>query len=732
MKGTADDLSDLERLLGLCEVQSVRSGAPLPLGAHRRGNGVNFALLSRNGTGVRLDLFARPEDASPTRTIILDPARNRTGDIWHVWLEGVRAGQLYGYRVAGPYAPEEGHRFNPNKLLVDPYATCIALAPGRDFGAALGYDATSPEQDLSLSDVDDAAVAPKCIVPHEHFDWEGDQPLRHPWTSTVIYELHVRGMTIDPSSASRFPGTYRGLTEKIPYLEDLGVTAVELMPILEFNEHECTRRDPGTGAPLRNFWGYDPVGFFAPKASYASVRGGGAALLEFKEMIRAFHKAGIEVILDLVLNHTAEGNELGPTFGFRGIDNALYYWLADNRRYYRDFTGTGHTIRASHPVVRDLILDVLRYWVTEAHVDGFRFDLASVLGRDSRGQVVADAPLLERIAEDPILRDTKLIAEAWDVAGAYQVGSFSERRWAEWNGDYRDDVRRYWRGDPGVVGRFASRLAGSSDIYQSSGKGPECSINFVTCHDGFTLADLVSYGRKHNEANGEGNRDGRDDNASFNFGVEGPSDDPIVESSRTRQIKNFLLTLAVSRGVPMFLAGDELLRTQGGNNNAYCQDNRTSWVDWTGSARKEEIHRFLRGVLALRRTHVVLRRDAFYIGRDITWFSPDGLPPRWQDPEARCLGCLVHEDEGPALCLLFNAGAAAASFALPAAPGFSRWHVAVDTGLTPPHDVVAEDDVERRVDAASYALVPRSSALLVARSPRSPRSPRSADVTNAA
>jgi glycogen operon protein len=690
-----DELAAVERLLALCEVQSVRSGVPLPLGAHRRGEGVNFALLSRHATGVRLDLFAHVDDGAPTRTIILDPARNKTGDIWHVWLEGIAPGQLYGYRVAGPYAPAEGHRFNPNKLLVDPYATAIALVPGRDFSAAAG------STDVAPSEADDAAVAPKCVVTHDDFDWRGDQPLHRPWTSTVLYELHVRGATVHPSANVQFPGTYRGLVEKIPYFKDLGITAVELMPVLEFNEHECSKIDPRTGERLRNYWGYDPVGLFAPKASYASARAHGAALLELKEMVRAFHEAGLEVILDLVLNHTVEGNELGPTLGLRGIDNALYYWLADDPSRYRDFTGTGHTIRASHPIVRDLILDVLRYWVIEAHIDGFRIDLASVLGRDSRGQVVADPPLLERIAEDPILHDTKLIAEAWDVAGAYQVGSFSAPRWAEWNGRFRDDVRRFWRGDPGMIGALASRITGSSDLYQGSGKGPECSINFVTCHDGFTLDDLVSYARKHNERNGEGGRDGSDDNLSSNHGVEGPSDDPAIEALRTRQIKNFLLTLAVSRGVPMILAGDEFRRTQGGNNNAYCQDNETSWIDWSLASRHDEVRRFLRAVLALRRTYPVLRRQEFYTGDDVTWFSPDGTPPRWDDPTARRVGCLLRDAKGPELCLLFNAAPDACSFVLPS----GRWRAAVDTSQP--------IDRTQVVTTASYHLAARTSAVLV-------------------
>ena len=494
--------------------------------------------------------------------------------------------------------------------VVDPYATAIALVPGCDFLPSLGYDSSSPQKDLSFSEADDAATAPKCIVTHADFDWQGDQPLRRSWESTVIYELHVRGYTVHPCAEVSFPGTYRGLGEKIPYLKDLGVTAVELMPVQEFNERHLSRVNPQTGERLKNYWGYDPLCFFAPKASYASVQEAGAQVLEFKEMIRTFHQAGLEVILDVVFNHTVEGNELGPTVCLRGVDNAIYYWLDGDKRFYRDFTGTGQTINAAHPVVRDLILDALRYWVMEMHVDGFRFDLASVLGRDRSGHVLADAPLLERIAEDPILRDAKLIAEAWDAAGAYQVGSFSGRRWAEWNGHFRDDVRRFWRGDEGMLGRFASRICGSSDLYHGSGKGPECSINFVTCHDGFTLNDLVSYSHKHNDANGENDRDGPSENYSANYGIEGAFDDPAVEVVRVRQIKNFLLTIAISRGVPMLLGGDEFRRSQKGNNNAYCQDNEISWVDWSLLQRNSEVFQFARGVFALRRTHAVLRREA--------------------------------------------------------------------------------------------------------------------------
>ena len=711
---SAEQLDELERLLQSCEVQSVRSGAPLPLGAHLRGSGVNFAIFSRHATGVRLDLFKSADDRAPARSIILDAARNKTGDIWHVWLEGVGPGQVYGFRVAGPYAPHDGHRFNPNKLVLDPCARAVVPPAARDGRLATGYDGSSPLKDLSFSDADNAGSALKCVIPHEDFDWRGDQPLRRAWSDTVIYELHVRGFTIAANAGTSFPGTYRGLIEKIPYLKDLGITAVELMPVQEFDEHDSLRVNPRTGAPLANYWGYDPLCFFAPKASYASARGEGAQVLEFKDMVRSFHREGLEVILDVVFNHTGEGSELGPTRSLRGIDNAIYYWLADDKRFYRNFTGTGQTLNASHPVVRDLILDALRYWVMEMHVDGFRFDLASVLGRDLRGRVRADAPLLERIAEDPILRDAKLIAEAWDVAGAYQVGSFSHRRWAEWNGHFRDDVRRFWRGDAGMMGRFASRICGSSDLYAASGKGPECSVNFVTCHDGFTLNDLVSYACKHNEANGEGNRDGADQNHSANYGVEGESPDADVDEVRERQIRNFLLTLAVSRGVPMLLAGDEFRRTQRGNNNAYCQDNEISWIDWSFSEQHHSLVRFARRVFAFRRTHAVLRQEAFYSDRDIQWFDSEGRRPNWLDPASTRLACLIHGEAGPDMYLMFNPGTEPASFVLPDLADPAHWRIAFDTTQPSLGEDESGEPLPEVVKDGRYMLGQRSCAIMLA------------------
>jgi len=697
------------------EQTDVRVGVPLPLGIYALGEGVNFALFSRNASRVRLELFDHSEDATAARVIDLDPARNRTGDVWHVWVGGIGPGQLYAYRVDGQYQPKDGHRFNFNRLLLDPFATAISLLPPWDFASARGYDPSEPEQDLAIWKLDNSGSMPKCVFTNEPFEWNGDRPARYPWSKTVIYEAHVRGFTVHPKSGLDHPGTYRGLMEKIPYLKTLGVTALELMPVQEFNEASVTRRNPQTGQPLRNFWGYDPVAFFAPKASYSSSGGVGQQKQEFKEMVLAFHNAGIEVILDVVFNHTAEGDELGPTLCFRGIDNAIFYTLADDKRYYKDYTGTGNTINANNPVVRDHILAALRYWIVEMHVDGFRFDLAAVLGRGPSGDLLPSPPLLERIAEDPVLRDVKLVAEAWDAAGAYEVESFSERRWGSWNDRFRDDVRRFWRGDDGMLGFFASRICGSADIYSKSGKGPESSINFVTCHDGFTLNDLVSYRYKHNEANGENNHDGTDANFSENYGSEGDTKDVGIETLRKRQIKNLLLTLMISRGVPMLLGGDEFRRTQGGNNNAYCQDNETSWVDWTNLEKHREIFRFARGVIAFRRAHPILSKERFYTVAEIRWFNPQQGSPNWTDPKEKNLACLIQEDGQGALFLMFNAGANGTDFGLPPLPLGCRWHLAADTSRSSPQDLSAEGQEALVDNSKTYRLEAHSSAILLAR-----------------
>jgi len=713
MKAPERELNDY--ISAISEHADVRTGSPLPLGTRESGGGVNFALFSRYASRVRLEFFNRSEDATPARVIDLDPAHNRTGDVWHVWVKGIGSGQLYAYRVDGPYEPEKGHRFNFKRLLLDPFATAISHPPAWDFASARGYDPKSLEKDLTPSDQDNAASMPKCVFVNESFDWAGELPPRHSWSKTIIYEMHVRGFTIDPKSGVKNPGTYRGLMEKIPYLKLLGVTAVELMPVQEFNENSVVCQNPQTKQLLKNYWGYDSVAYFAPKASYSSLGSLGQQKLEFKEMIQAFHRAGIEVILDVVFNHTAEGNELGPTLCFRGMDNAIFYSLENDRRHYKNYAGTGNTVNANHPVVRDHILAALRYWTVEMRVDGFRFDEASVLDRDSSGALLVKAPILQRIAEDPVLRTVKIIAETWDAAGAYQVGSFSERRWAEWNGRYRDDVRRFWRGDDGMLGVFAQRICGSADIYTASGKGPDGSINFITCHDGFTLNDLVSYNVKHNETNGEGNRDGIDANYSGNYGMEGETNDAGIEAMRNRQIKNFLLTLFISRGTPMLLGGDECRRTQGGNNNAYCQDNETSWYDWNFPEQHKDIFDFTRGMIAFRQAHPVLSEEQFYTDTEIQWFSSHGGAPHWDDPHEKQLACLVHEDENHALCLMFNAATEAVDFNLPPVMPGTQWHLAIDTSHNAPQNMVAEDREQIGKDSQTYHLSPRSSAILLAR-----------------
>ena len=694
----------------------IRGGSPLPFGARQHVGGVNFALFSRHATRVLLELYERPDSRSPTRVIDLDPARHRTGDVWHVWVRDITSGQLYAFRIDGPYKPEEGHRFNVNKLLLDPFATTLVGTRNWDFEAARGYDSSSNLSDLSLSTVDNAGSAPKCMLTEAHFDWEGDLPLRHPATDAVIYETHIRGFTIHPSSRAVYPGTYRGLTEKIPYLQDLGVTAIELMPVQEFNENELSRVNPITKERLRNYWGYNPAAFLAPKETYAGLGSSGQQTLEFREMVKSFHRAGIEVILDIVLNHTSEGSELGPTVCLRGMDNSIFYMLQeDERRYYKNFSGVGNTLNANHPVVRDFIMQVLRYWVIDMHVDGFRFDLASVLGRDEHGNLLQNAPLLESIAEDPILRDVVLIAEAWDAGGAYQVGSFSESRWGEWNGRFRDDVRRFWLGEAGMMGPFASRMCGSADLYQKSGKGPGNSLNFVTSHDGFTMNDLVSYEKKHNEENGEYGRDGTDANYSENCGVEGPSESADVEALRNRLIKNFLVTLFVSRGVPMLLAGDEFRRTQRGNNNAYCQDNAISWLDWSFLEKHREIHRFTRGIIAFRRAHPVLRKAAFYTDLEIQWFGPQGAAPAWGDLGQKSFACLIFGHLEADLFLMFNADAAPSDFLIPAPPGTKTWRLAVDTSHEAPGDLYEPGKEPSMQDQVSFRVEPRSCAILLAR-----------------
>lgn len=675
-----------ERLIGMQKgTQNFRiaSGRPLPLGVEDFGDGFNFAVFSRHAQRIELLLFDDATSDSPVLTLDLSPAHHRTGDIWHALVDGLRWGQAYAYRVHGPWAPEQGHRFDGTALLLDPHALAVC-PPESAHDAALLKSPPSPP----------TANGGRSLLVNRRFDWQGTTRPRTPWSETVIYETHVRGLTTHPSSCVAYPGTFLGIIEKIPHFRDLGITAVELMPVQVFKESSGPRHDPISGRPLLNYWGYDTIVFFAPHGDYGTQRAPGGEVYEFKTMVRELHRSGIEVILDMVFNHTAEGGEDGPLFSFRGLDNVIYYMLDEDKRFYQDFSGCGNTLNCNHPVVRDYIIDCLRYWVTEMHVDGVRFDLASILGRDEHGRLVSNAPLLERIAEDPILRDVKLIAEAWDSGGAYQVGSFPGQRWAEWNARFRDDVRRFWRGDSGMTGAFARRLCGSADLYQRSGKEPVNSVNFITCHDGFTLNDVVSYAHKHNEGNGLANRDGADENFSANCGVEGSTGDAATERMRLRQIKNMLATLFLSRGVPMLLGGDEFRRTQNGNNNAYCQDNELSWYDWRLLERNHEVLRFVREALALRKRNPVLRLDAFYEEGDLEWFGPAGLQPDWDGP-TRALGCLIRAEKlangrcwGTTLCLLVNASETPVEFGLPP-PTAVGWRIAIDTSNAAPNDIFA-------------------------------------------
>ena len=636
-------------------------------------------MCSKHATGVELLLFEHVDDAKGSRVIRLDPVENRTYHYWHGFVPGVAAGQLYGYRIDGPFDPESGLRFDAAKVLLDPYGRGVAVPDGysRDAAAHRG---------------DDGATAMKSVVlDPSAYDWEGDAPLRRPSARTIVYEMHVRGFTRHESSgvgpATR--GTYAGLVERIPYLERLGITAVELLPVFQFDAQDCP---PGKV----NYWGYAPISFFAPHHAYSSRRGPLGPVDEFRDMVKALHRAGIEVILDVVYNHTAEGDQRGPTLCFRGFDNAAYYILEADRSRYADYSGTGNTLNANHPIVRRMILDSLRYWVEVMHVDGFRFDLASILARDTSGNPMPSPPVIWDIESDPALAGAKLIAEAWDAAGLYQVGSFAGDSWKEWNGRFRDDVRAFFRSEPGSVRRMADRLVGSPEIYGHEEREAEQSVNFVTCHDGFTLNDLVSYNDKHNLANGEDNRDGADDNRSWNCGVEGPTDDPAVEAVRNRQVKNFLTITLLALGVPMILMGDEVRRTQNGNNNAYCQDNEISWLDWRLVDRHADVHRFV-SLLNSRR----LLRDVEHEHRRVSlnqwiaqarkaWHGVKVGQPDWSDHSHSLALSAQLRGEGMFVYLIFNAYWEPLDFELPPAgagpPGsWRRW---IDTSLESPQDII--------------------------------------------
>jgi len=700
-------------------INAVWPGRPYPRGAHWDGEGVNFALFSEHAERVELCLF----DESGENEVQRIELPEYTDQVWHGYLPEARPGQLYGYRVHGPYRPEHGHRFNPNKLLIDPYARAI-VGDLRWDDALFGYTIGHPEGDLSFDERDSAPFMPRCKVIDPAFTWGNDAPPDIAWHETVIYELHVRGFTQrHPDVPEALRGTFAGLAAApaIDHLRALGVTSVELMPVHAFLDDRYLA-DRG----MRNFWGYNTIGFFAPEARYVAS----GKVNEFKTMVRTLHSAGIEVLLDVVYNHTAEGNQLGPTLSFRGIDNASYYRLvAENARYYEDFTGCGNTLNLQHPRVLQMIMDSLRYWVTEMHVDGFRFDLASALARELHA-VDRLGAFFDILRQDPTLSRVKLIAEPWDLgAGGYQVGNFPVG-WAEWNDKYRDTMRAYWKGDGGLIGEFAQRLTGSSDLYNRSSRRPYASVNFITAHDGFTLHDLVSYNDKHNEANGEDNRDGHSHNLSWNHGAEGPTDDQDIVALRERQKRNFLATLLLSQGIPMLCAGDEFGRTQNGNNNAYCQDNETSWIDWSLDENGRALLQFVRRMIEIRRDHPAFRRRDFFQGRplhggdvkDISWFQPDGSEmtlDAWDHEHARALGvylageALTETDRrGQRLTddnflLLFNAGAEAVDFQLPQQLGPGSWLVLVDTcheqGLQP--DGAFEPGASYQAKARSLALL---------------------------
>jgi len=680
----------------------IECGSSFPLGASLVGDDVNFSVYSKSASHIELLLFDAVEDGRPARVISLDRQRHRTYHYWHAFVPRIGPGQVYGYRVHGPFDPARGLRFDAQKLLLDPYGRAVAVPREYDRTAA-----SAPG--------DNAAQAMKSVVTAPGgYDWEGDRPLRHSYARTVIYEMHLAGFTRHPNSgvAAGKRGTYAGLVEKIPYLQDLGITAVELLPVFQFDPQDCP---PGRV----NYWGYCPVSFFAPHLAYSSCADPLGAIHEFRDMVKALHRAGIEVILDVVYNHTAEGSHEGPAFCFRGLENATYYILEPDRAQYSNYTGTGNTLNANHPVVRRLIVDSLRYWVAEMHVDGFRFDLASILARDESGRPLADPPVLWDIESDPTLAGTKLIAEAWDAGGLYQVGSFVGDAWREWNGKFRDDVRRFLRGDEGMVSPVATRLLASPDLYAHKQREPEQTINFVTCHDGFTLNDLVSYNEKHNEANGEQNRDGSNDNYSWSCGAEGPSSDPQIERLRDRQVKNFLALNMLAIGTPMLLAGDEVRRTQQGNNNAYCQDNDISWFDWSLVERHAGLLRFVKLLLACR---LDPNRDSADRNATLTEFLDDAClqwhgvkldRPDWS-PQSHSIAATARAPRlGGMVHWMLNAYWEPLDFELPPVPSkfdgpWRRW---VDTDRHPPEDI-CEWRSGWPVTGSQYRVQPRSLVIL--------------------
>jgi glycogen operon protein len=686
------------------------AGRSFPLGATVIANGVNFCVFSKNCTALELVLFDAVDARQPSYIFRLDPQQNRTFYYWHIFVPGIRVGQLYGYRAYGPYKPSHGFRFDGRKILLDPYARAVAVGPNYDRDAAIAIGQ------------DNCAYAMKSVVVEPTaYDWEGDTHVGLPYASTVIYEMHVGGFTRHPSAgvAPEKRGTYAGVVTKIPYLQALGITAVELLPVQQFDEQDVV-------TPLKNYWGYNPVAFFAPHSGYSASRDPLGPVDEFRDMVKALHRAGIEVILDVVFNHTAEGDEHGPTLSFRGLENRAYYILQENRVHYADYSGCGNSVNANHSIVRRMIIDCLRYWVSEMHVDGFRFDLASVLTRDEAGHPLESPPILWEIESDPVLAGTKIIAEAWDAAGLYQVGTFIGHRWAEWNGQFRDDVRRFIRGDEGTVTKLAARITGSPDLYPQPGREPNRSINFVTCHDGFTLNDTVSYNRKHNEDNGEDNHDGSDDNFSWNCGDEGFTEDPQVNTLRLRQIKNFLTILFISQGTPMLLMGDEIRRTQRGNNNAYCQDNEISWFDWRGLRLHAGLLRFVQHLIHFTQALEIFREEHFWTmpgqgeAPHIVWHGVQLGQPDWGEVSHSLAFELRHPENalpvmsGTHLHVMLNAYWETLTFDLPHLSGGKRWHRIIDTALLSPEDF-CEPEMSPAVDVDKYQVEARAAVVLMAR-----------------
>ncbi|MBR4986273.1 MAG: glycogen debranching protein GlgX [Proteobacteria bacterium] len=670
-------------------------GHPTPLGATVSAEGINFAVYSQNAKQAFLDLFDTPEDTEPSDRITLDPKRNRTGDIWHIHVQGLKSGQLYGWRMDGPYKPLIGHRFNPHKLLLDPYAHAVIGGFDMFDDALYAFDRHSSLKDISYSYMDSARATAKAVaVQSAPMDWDYEMRPRYALSESVIYECHVKGMTAHPSSMSTKPGTFLGLIDKIPHLKSLGITSIELLPIAQFNELEPpTLIDPVTHTINRNYWGYATLGFFAPHQGYAFDRTPGAVVTEFRQMVRAFHEAQIEVILDVVFNHSGEGGEHGPSIAFKGFDNAVYYML-EKRGKYANYTGCGNTMNCNHPAMKHLIIECLRYWLVEMHVDGFRFDLATILGRSNKGEWINDPNLglLSDIADDPVLRGCKLIAEAWDAGGLYKVGGFP-KAWAEWNGKFRDDARRFWLGYDDTALPLARRIAGSKDAFADKPNAAQ-SINFITAHDGFTLRDLCSYLHKHNERNGEQNRDGMEDGTSTNFGVEGETDDPAIIRKRIQRAKNLIATLFVSRGTPMILGGDEIWRTQSGSNNGFCQDNEVSWVNWDKTPQAAEMLNFCSKMIALRNRFKALRYTMFADPKtchpktdNIRFHGIHIDKPDWNSYSHSFAFELYDGALGPRFYVAMNAWKEPLEFELPK----RLWQVIADTSKAPPFDMIAPE-----------------------------------------